>query len=289
MSTPCIEHNLITTRVREFYSTLQFNISSSPAETIREIVSFNHVERNYPELHQVLFEKAKAKAEVLEVGCGAGWLSNSLAYWYGCNVIGVDLNPIAIDFSKAVASRLQLKNDFFCEDFILQKMQRRFDVIVSVGVLHHMPNCFIALKKIFDLLNAGGAFFIGLYHQTGRRPFLERFEKLKADGLSNDELFEHYCRMHTNVTDETRLKSWFFDQVLHPYESQHTAMELGDFFQGLNSNRLKDVFFGAGPYRAKLGLDDLAAFDRAVGVMGEDKNRKNQYFPGFFTVIGQSL
>ena len=37
---------------------------------------------------------------VLELGCGAGWLSNSISYYYGAKVLGVDFNPIAIEMAK---------------------------------------------------------------------------------------------------------------------------------------------------------------------------------------------
>jgi len=60
----------------------------------------------------------------------------------------------------------------------------------------------------------------------GGVPFSTIFKQLKARGASDTEMLAAYRRLHSSISDETQLRSWFRDQVLHPLESQHTLREL---------------------------------------------------------------
>lgn len=61
----------------------------SPADLIKKR---DNVQFIYPKI-----EDFHAADSLLEIGCGAGWLSNSIAYYYGLDVTGIDFNPKAIE------------------------------------------------------------------------------------------------------------------------------------------------------------------------------------------------
>ena len=84
--------------VLEFYKELPFNYSES-VEQQAESVRVRDSVLAYP----VLADLLKPKTNVVEVGCGAGWLSNSIAYHYGSNVTAIDFNPVAVERAQAVA------------------------------------------------------------------------------------------------------------------------------------------------------------------------------------------
>ena len=63
--------------VLEFYKELPFNYSES-VEQQAESVRVRDSVLAYP----VLADLLKPETNVIEVGCGAGWLSNSIAYHY---------------------------------------------------------------------------------------------------------------------------------------------------------------------------------------------------------------
>jgi hypothetical protein len=49
---------------------------------------------------------------------------------------------------------------------------------------------------------------------------------MKGAGASEAEMLDLYRSLHSSLSDDLQLISWFRDQVLHPYETQHTLREL---------------------------------------------------------------
>ena len=105
--------------------------------------------------------------------------------------------------------------------------EKKFDLAISIGVLMHTYDCFEGIRCIIkNMINKNGKLYIGLYNSYGRKPFLDYFEELKNKNLSKDEIFVKYTELHKNLNDSTHLKSWFRDQVLHPYETQFSIKEV---------------------------------------------------------------
>lgn len=160
-----------------------------------------------------------------------GWLANLLSYNFNhVNVTGIDFNPVAIDFANKVKDELKLKTNFIVKDLFNVKFYNKFDLILSIGVLHHTNNCLKGIEKIIEL--SPKYFLIGLYHKYGKKPFLEHFNnlKLKLKDLNKIDLektlFEEYKKLDKRSSNEIHLKSWFIDQVLHPKETRHTLAEI---------------------------------------------------------------
>ena len=134
----------------------------------------------------------------MEIGAGCGWLTNSVAYTHKKKITGLDFNPHVIERARAVAKILGLQSEFLCQDLFAFSEERRtnedcFDLVISLGVLHHTDNCIRAIKAICkNLLRGKGYFFVGLYHKYGRKPFLKYFEDLKKLNLSEEELLLKY-------------------------------------------------------------------------------------------------
>ena len=79
------------------------------------------------------------------------------------------------------------------------------------------------------------------------------------------------------------MKSWFYDQVLHPHETQHTAAEISRLLQTLN---VDNVRFRAGSLISSIDIDEAKQFDEDLRRMGIDRLMKETYFPGFFVISG---
>jgi SAM-dependent methyltransferase len=104
-------------------------------------------------------EELKGKL-VLDVGCGMGRFAEVATRW-GARVVGIDLSAAAEVAAKNLADRdfVAFQADVFSLPFAAES----FDVIYSVGVLHHTPDCEGAVKALDKYLKPGGVLAVWLY------------------------------------------------------------------------------------------------------------------------------
>ena len=92
------------------------------------------------------------KKRVLEIGCGQGILAD----WFtGGGYVGVDTDFPSLQFAQSRSKR----NHFICQDAAgLSFRDRTFDIVLSVGVLHHLDNHQFRqhFKEAFRVLKPGG-------------------------------------------------------------------------------------------------------------------------------------
>jgi 2-polyprenyl-3-methyl-5-hydroxy-6-metoxy-1,4-benzoquinol methylase len=97
---------------------------------------------------------------VLDVGCGMGRFAEVATRW-GARVVGVDLSAAAEVAAKNLADREFTA--FQADVFALPFAPESFDVIYSIGVLHHTPDCEAAVKALDKYLKPGGLLVVWLY------------------------------------------------------------------------------------------------------------------------------
>jgi 2-polyprenyl-3-methyl-5-hydroxy-6-metoxy-1,4-benzoquinol methylase len=266
--------------VLAFYRELPFNYRQSIREHAVTIRRANAI-ASYPVLAPLL----NKKTSLLDVGCGAGWFSLNAAYHWRCQTTGIDFNEIAINRARDVAQELGVSAAFQVADLFLFDNPIRYDLVVSLGVLHHTNDCHAALDRLCGVyVKSGGHVFVGLYHKYGRRPFLEYFDRMRQNGTSDEQLFAHYRRLHSTLTDDTHALSWFRDQVLHPHETQHTLREIVPLLVNAGMSLISTSINGFAPihdverlYDAEQNLEQLAIRRLTDG----------QYFPGFFVFLAR--
>ncbi len=119
---------------------------------------------------------------MLEIGCGAGRMTNVLA--------PLSNQYTAIDLTNAInriRSRKNLKK--IKTDLMNYNPKEKYDFIFSRGVLHHFPNPKKAFEKSLSLLKEDGVMVIGVYKK--RNPLFEMLNTLirnKTTKMPHDKL-----------------------------------------------------------------------------------------------------
>lgn len=80
--------------------------------------------------------KKFSRNKIMEVGCGSGYFLSMLAN--DNFTLGLDINPVALDYSKAVFNEKQVDGKFELGDgFKLSYGKDTFDLVFNVGVIEH--------------------------------------------------------------------------------------------------------------------------------------------------------
>jgi len=129
---------------------------------LRTLHHINPTRTQYIESHIQL-----SGLNVLDIGCGGGILSESLAK-RGANVTAIDANKSAIDVAKQHALENGLNINYVCtlaEDFAVNNKQS-FDVISCLELLEHVPQPESVIKTCASLLKPGGKLFLSTINRT---------------------------------------------------------------------------------------------------------------------------
>lgn len=270
--------------VMRFYADLPFNYYSSTDIAATQILN-NSIEAAYPDLHALL--AGGAVSQVFEFGCGAGWLSNSIALHYGQAVTGIDFTAKAVVRAREVAEYLEIENppSFVEADLFEVRLDRPADLAVSIGVLHHTADAKRAFQRIAGFVTEGGYLYIGLYHRYGRQEFLRMFQEI-MESQGEQAALESYARLtRMRPQDRTYLASWFRDQVLHPHESLHTLAETCQWLEEMGLTLRSTSINRFAPITS---LPELFEAEKEYAAVSYRANREEgRYFPGFFTFLAQ--
>lgn len=118
--------------------------------------------------------KLGVRAQVLDVGCGPGWLSEYLArcgYW----VVGVDISPDMIEIARQrvaaidgpIAGGIDAQAEFFAMPVREMPWRERFDAAILYDTMHHFDEELETLRTIRRTLVPGGRIYI---HEGVRPP-----------------------------------------------------------------------------------------------------------------------
>lgn len=280
--TPGIDFDLTQDSVLNFYKVLPFNYYSNSIDTANELTTQSPL-KVYKSLVKHL-QALPPTARVLDVGCGAGWFLNACAHFHGLNGVGVDLNPVVLRQARSVARLIPKanRNEFVEKSLFEFEPKAQFDVVNSLGVLHHTPDCYGAIRKALSWVKPGGYLHLGLYHSYGRRPFLKHFEDMQSRGATEKDLFTEFKRLNPEMKDETHLRSWFRDQVLHPHETQHSFEEIYHLLETENFSVESTSINDFAPMPAPSAL--FKEEKKYESVSRRSLENEGRYFPGFFVV-----
>ena len=125
-------------------------------------------------------------ARILVAGCGSGQHSMlSGSRYRPANVTAVDLSLSSLAYAVRKTRESGLTNINYLHGDLLdvQHLGHRFDLIESVGVLHHMEEPMRGWKALVDVLQPGGIMKIGLYSRRARETIFELRKHYAQEGV----------------------------------------------------------------------------------------------------------
>jgi len=115
------------------------------------------------------------KNDILIVGCGTGQQSIDAALLFPhAHILAVDISLTSLAYARRKTREAGLKNiDYAHADILkLGTLDRRFDYIEAVGVLHHLADPAAGWRILLSLLRPGGSMRVGLYSEIARRAII---------------------------------------------------------------------------------------------------------------------
>jgi len=214
----------ITTKfVEEFYRNVQFPAKYTSEEVLDKTTNFYL--KKYLKLRFTPF-----KAKILDAGCGTGFTTHVIASMrHDTDITAIDLSKNSLSFAENYSKKENVQNTKFqLMDLNKLKLDKKFDMIHSSGVLHHTKNPKSIFHELCKLLKPNGVFICGLYHPYGRFSVHVRQKIFK---ITRGRFRKIDPRIRTeNWTDE-RKEIWYRDQYDHPHERDYNHKTLLQWFK----------------------------------------------------------
>ena len=184
---------------------------------------------------------------ILVAGCG----TNQAAHYAFTNpnsqVLGIDISTTSLEHEAYLKQKHQLDNLNLLHMSLGQigSLGRSFDLIVSTGVLHHLPDAGVGLRSLRDVLRPHGVMVLmvyGRYPRVGVYMMQEAFRMLglkqDAEGIGMvkqaiNALPEwHHLQMYRRIASyDLGYDSGLVDMFLHPVDRAFTVQEIMQFAQ----------------------------------------------------------
>ena len=168
------------------------------------------------------------RPQILIAGCGTGQHSITTATKYkNCDVLAIDLSLSSVAYAKRKTEELGISNiEYMQADILdLSSLDRKFDIIESAGVLHHMDDPMAGWKVLTDCLNTGGLMQIGLYSELARKHIVQIRDEIEQ----------------SNIGSSHDVMKLFRNKISSSKEEQHkTVVSSFDFY---SMSALRDLLF----------------------------------------------
>lgn len=191
-----------------------------------------------------LVESAAAGADVLEYGCGTGYLSIPLART-ARTMTGIDISDVAIALATEGAAAEGLTNARFLtmNAEALELPEHSFDLVFGSGILHHL-DLERALGEIHRVLRPGGQAVFK--EPLGHNLLVNAYRRMTPEARTEDE--------HPLVNADLALARRFFPRMRCEFYALAT----------LAAVPFRNTFLGKPVYAAASALD--AVLTRTPGV-----------------------
>jgi SAM-dependent methyltransferase len=191
--------------------------------------------------------------EILIAGCGTGQHPiETVQRFHGAKILAVDLSMSSLAYAKRKTIELGIGSIEYAQADLLKlgSLDRTFDIIESVGVLHHLENPFEGWEVLISLLRSNGLMKLGFYSELARRDIVRVRDLISKAGIGSSPREIRDCRKHllelknlkdygfTTSSSDFFSTSTFRDLLFHVQEHRMTLPVLANFCKDHNLNFL---------------------------------------------------
>ena len=197
--------------------------------------------------------------KMLIAGCGTGRHPIFTALRFrGICVLAIDLSLSSISYAKRKTQELGMKNIEYAQADILKlgDFKRKFDIIESVGVLHHLSDPFAGWRILLSRVRPGGFMHLGFYSELARRHEVKAREFITA-------------RTYASTPDDIR-------RFRRDFAVRNSSVELEwlgttqDFY---SMSECRDLLFHVQEHRLTLGQIEAFIADLGLQFVGFELDR----------------
>lgn len=231
-------------------------------------LSYKRYERYYKHIKELSEFEYHGGEEVLEVGCGIGTDLVEFAK-HGAHVTGTDLGPDQVALTKLNLELRGLPYREVCEANAehLPFKDNTFDLVYSIGVIHHTPNTEQAIREMFRVLKPDGKAIV-LVYARGWKHYIKRcfiHGILKGRWFANkfdwQKVYNEASEVHgytpkTGVYTKRQIKKMF---SMFPTVELHKK-RMGEFFEYRPYNTIMFPRF----------INNIAKLFNLEGLLGEN-------------------
>lgn len=227
--------------IKEFYNKFSYPVFGD--HTLSDMIDTGARDRSDPSIHWNKFWPQKSKDEKLEIlvaGCGTYQAAIVAARNSNCHVTGIDVSDNSIKIQNNVIEKEGINNVELkvcaITDYVTDK---KFDLIICSGVLHHLENPNDNLAHLAGLLKNDGVMTIMIYNYFGRQGVynIQALVKLLnipqdingaqqltkiIDGLPQEHSVNNYIKNNQEVLYFEN----FMDTFFNPHDVCYTALDI---------------------------------------------------------------
>lgn len=140
--------------------------------------------------------------KILDVGCGQGTISQML-HEQGAEVHGIDMSSTSVAYVNEHYPHVNARVGNALE---LPFEDASFDMVVSIGVLHHTPNPYKGFTECIRVLKPAGRFIPLLYSKWHPYPLAYKFARYFIGGNTPESANKYVIRAITKFT------AWYYGE-----------------------------------------------------------------------------
>ncbi|CAK0780525.1 Methyltransferase domain-containing protein [Gammaproteobacteria bacterium] len=212
-------------------------VKAAPAGKAMDVIGY--LRRKFPLIRFAPHNNTQAD-RILIAGCGTGQHAIATSRLFpAAEVLAIDLSLSSLTYAKRKTQELGITAIKYAQADLLKLdwPDRRFDLVESVGVLHHLADPLAGWRTLLSPLRPGGFMRLGFYSEIARRDIVRARNFIAEQGYGSSASEIRRCRQ---------------DSITHP-TGFGSAMKLQDFF---TISSCRDLLFHVHEHHLTLAMID---------------------------------